>query len=303
MSPADLKDKKRKRSSRSPVPATRSSFKMATKEVANVEAALAKHAFNRVLDSLEKETQDYKDNRTRLLQAEDENSWDHHARKSASETERMAGAILRGIREFERKVTFGNWPSEAIPDPETRDMGGQFLTNKDRIEQQSKIFEIAKLVPKGAILHLHFNAELHPKRLLEEARKMENMCIRSIRPILNQEDLDLTEMVFSVKPKDTENANIFSSEYQGKDDNWRKPKIEPKIWMKWSDFRSEFNKAHKGAYRAKYATTDANMLDNGALPNSSEQGTVNLEPAENWLLRKMVLGEEEAYNPTQTVNG
>ncbi|KAF2797534.1 Metallo-dependent hydrolase [Melanomma pulvis-pyrius CBS 109.77] len=276
---------------------------MATKEVDTVEPALAKHAFNRVLDSSEKESRDYKDNRTKLLQAEDGNSWDRHARNSASETERMAGAILRAIREYERRKTFGNCPSEAIPGPETRDMGGQFLTNKDRIEQQSKIFEIATLVPKGAILHLHFNAELHPTRLLEEARKMDNMCIRSIRPILSQEDLDLTEMVFSVKPKDTENANIFSSEYQGKDDNWKKPEIEPKIWMKWSDFRREFNEAHKGEYRAKYATADANMLDNGALPNSSEQGTVNLEPAENWLLRKMVLGEEEAYNPTQTVNG
>lgn len=178
-------------------------------------------------------------------------------------------------------------------------MGGQFLTNKSRIESRSKLYDIAKIVPKGAILHLHFNAELHPERLLEEARSMKNIYIRSIRPLLSQTDLDLTEMVFNVMPDDTFEADIFSADYKGKDANWRDPAIAPYIWMRWHKFQEDFEKHFPG----KYVQTYNERLLNGSVPDSSVQGYVQLGPAENWLKQKMVLSEKEAYDPAQTVNG
>jgi adenosine deaminase CECR1 len=308
MSPADPKEKKRKRSSRSPVPTPRSSFRMAAKQEVAVETA--QEAFDRGLQSSKDLSTQYAVDRRKLLQAESEASWDRPAKETADNSEVMAGAIIKCIREYERANTFGNLPGEALPGPETLDMGGQFLTNKSRIEQQSKLFEIAKLVPKGTILHLHFNAELHPKRLLEEARKMKTMCIRSTQPIVTDKDLQETEMVFGVKPENTKFVSVFSAQYLGKGANWKDAKIEPLIWMRWSDFRREF----KRHYGDTYTTTKSNIINTETLPNSSvintetlpnssEQGPVDLEPAENWLLQKMVLGEEEAYSPNQTVNG
>ncbi|KAF2190180.1 Metallo-dependent hydrolase [Zopfia rhizophila CBS 207.26] len=239
----------------------------------------------------------YKEEKAKLLTAEDTISWDKETRVSASPIEKRAGELIGMLREFERDVIFGNLPSEDIPDENTRDMGGQFLTNKDRIENKSKIFEIAKSLPKGALLHLHFNAELHPERLLEEARSMPNMFIRSTRPLLKIEDLELTEMVFNVMPADTAKANIFSADYQG--ERWRDPIVLPYVWMEWSEFRVKFVKH----FRNQYKQEDEERNENGVLPNSSEQGPVMLEPAENWIKHKMVLSEKEAYGLTQTVNG
>ncbi|KAF1999948.1 Metallo-dependent hydrolase [Amniculicola lignicola CBS 123094] len=297
MYPADSKEKKRKRTSKSPMPASRTAVRMQEKRDVEIEQSEAKDAFDLALQPSEVHAR-YTSNRAQLLHDENAISWDLSARQSASPLERRAALIVRVLREYERAVLFGNIPSEKIPGPETLDMGGQFLTNKHRIEKRSKIFEISKQVPKGALLHLHFNAELHPERLLEEARSMPNMFIRSIRPLLKPEDLELTEMVFNVMPDDTYEADIFSPQYEGEGENFRDPKILPRLWMRWTTFQSEFLRHFPGLYVQKRAATL-----NSTVPNSSEQAKVKLEPAENWIKKKMVLSEEEAYALSQTVNG
>ncbi|KAF2011323.1 Metallo-dependent hydrolase [Aaosphaeria arxii CBS 175.79] len=299
MTLADTSPKKRRRTSKSPLPSSRTPFKMAE----NQPLPNGKPAHLEPRDHfdlcLKEDHSPYAQARKQLLQDEGFLAWDFKARSSASKDEIRAGQILLAIREYERDVTFGNQASEAIPGPDTLDMGGQFLTNRTRIESRSILYDISTKVPKGALLHLHFNAELHPARLLEEAQKMPNMFIRSIRPLLTEEDLDVTEMVFNVMPEDTANANIFSEDYKGKDGNWRDPEIAPQIWMRWSDFRKEFPKRFKGIYKQK----EEDLLSEGHKPNSSQQGFVKLDPAENWLKSKMVLSEDEAYRPSQTVNG
>ncbi|KAF1943731.1 Metallo-dependent hydrolase [Clathrospora elynae] len=248
----------------------------------------------------------YNDAHKQFLLLEEENAWDREARPKANsiseddKTEKRAASIIRAIREYERNVTFGNQPSESIPGPETRDMGGQFLTNKDRIDMESKLYEIAKMVPKGALLHLHFNAELHPERLLEQARDMENMYIRSIRSLQTPEDLDLTETVFSVLDPDMVEAgvNIFSPTYPGDATNWKLPAWKWRVWMPWSDFRVEFEKKFPKLYQQQ----EIAIFQEGPTC-CSEPGQVSLLPAENWLKSKMVLSQEEAYGFTQTVNG
>jgi len=333
MSPADFQDKKRKRSSRSPVPAARASFKMAAKvthidqvtpdiragdfkfeqtnsnaeedkaaiaeEVMAEEVKAAKDAFARA-QRADQEFREYEGKRSDLLKAEKEKAWDRKAEDNASDSEKQAGAIIRAIREYERDAVFGSIPREELPDKDSLDMGGQFLTNKDRIEQRSKVYEIAKEVPKGAILHLHFNAELHPKLLLQEARRNEHLRIRSIRPILTENDLEETEMVITVKPAECHRANIFDPNYKGTTPNSHKDKdIEPLVWMRYSEFRKIFNKR----YGKKPRASAVKLPSSEPLPNCGEQGPITLEPAEEWLLEKMILSEKEAYDPSQTTNG
>jgi adenosine deaminase CECR1 len=221
----------------------------------------------------------------------------------ASDKEKRAAEIVRLIREDERDNHFGNRASEAIPGPETLDMGGQFLTNRERIEG-SKIFWISKHMPKGAHLHLHFNAELQPEILLREARDVPNMYIRSTQPLLTEADLVETEMVFNVIPDDTVSSNVFLRTYNPE---WKAPGSQP--WMRWSDFREEFDLRYhylvaEDIAKQKVMAQQNCVQKNGADEiDTDEDPHIDLQSAEVWLKHKMVLSEAEAYGISQTVNG
>lgn len=232
-----------------------------------------------------------------LLRKEEADAWDREARTNASDTERLAASIIRAIREYERNVVFGSLATEAIPGKHTRDMGGQYLTNKSRIDNDSQLHKIAVSVPKGALLHIHFNSELHPERLLVRARSMKSLYIRSNRPLLTKEDLDLTEMVFNVldSTQIEPNVNIFSENYAGQGENFKKPEWFPKLWMPWQQFQLDFTTHFPDP---KYVQKAGDPV-----ATCSEPGQEPLYPAEVWLKSKMVLSEEEAYGFTQTVNG
>jgi adenosine deaminase CECR1 len=248
-------------------------------------------------------TDQYNKEHAKLLRAEDENAWDRAVRNSLDPYEEKAAVIIGAIREFERNVIFGNLASEAIPGENTRDMGGQYLTNKKRIDHGSLLYQIAVKVPKGGLLHLHFNAELHPERLLVQARDIEDMYIWSMRPLLNYKDLDETEVVLNVldSGKVEKGVDLFSEAYPSAT-NWKKGPMAFKVWMPWSKFQEEFKKhfPHKEAQTPQAPGSSGSTCCTEPAESGSE---VELTPAERWLESKMVLSEEEAYLSTQTVNG
>jgi adenosine deaminase CECR1 len=233
-----------------------------------------KQTFERYLQNGAEYQKLYEKHKKDLLETEIVEAWDRQARNNASDAEMMANTIIWRIREDERDNLFGNKASESIPAPTTRDMGGQFLTNRDRIEGQSKVFRIAQEMPKGCHLHLHFNAEIPPPILIEKARDISNMFVRSTLPIVKEKDYAETEMVFNVMPENTLAADIFCPDYKP---DWKAPGAMP--WMKWSDFRRE--------YQARW-TIDATPRD---------------KDAEDWIRKKMILSEEEVYGISQTTNG
>jgi adenosine deaminase CECR1 len=209
----------------------------------------------------------YESSKRNLLKEESDKAWDRSARLTATEAERRAGIITWKIREDERDNLFGNKASESIPGPETLDMGGQFLTNKPRIEQHSRLFKIAHEMPKGCHLHLHLNAEITPEKLIAKARDIPNMFIRSTQPLVDDKDYRETEIVFNVMPEDTVSVDIFHPDYRP---DWKSVGATP--WMRWNKFREELQ-SRKGI------------------------------EAEAWVLGKMILSEEEVYGITQTTNG
>jgi adenosine deaminase CECR1 len=226
-------------------------------------------AFESSLQSVDDSRKTFERSKGQIYARERTGAWDRQAKLSASDAERKAAIIVLKIREHERDNLFGNKASEAIPGPDTRDMGGQFLTNKKRIETESRLFNIAKEMPKGCHLHLHFNAELDCQQLIKQASRLpDNMFIRSTRPMLSDEDYEEAELVFSVLPANTPTADIFCPKYNPA---WRTSDARP--WMRWADFRTEFNK--------KRPSIDA----------------------EDWIKDKMVLSEDEVYGTRQTVNG
>ncbi|KAI7081236.1 hypothetical protein KC356_g9249, partial [Hortaea werneckii] len=223
------------------------------------------------------ESMDYRTRRKDLLIAEGNQEWDLKARLEASEVEVQAADIVFKIREHERRdlELYGNLPSEAVPGQEVRDMGGQFLPNKSRIER-SRVFNISRHMPKGCHLHIHFNTELPPERLLPHARRLKDtMFVRTTRPLLAKEDFEKAEIVFSVMPKTTVAADIFSIEYNP---DFKAENANP--WMRWADFRLSF--PHDLVY---------------------EKRPEGFDDAECWAREKMALTAERVYSDKQTTNG
>jgi len=220
---------------------------------------------------------DYQEHREELIYQESRQSWDFNAKASASEAEKKAQDIVFKIREDERldPDLYGNQPGEAIPDPRTADMGGRFLSNKPRIER-SKLFRIARAMPKGCHLHIHFNTELPPEILFPHARKLEKtFYIRTTNALLHPSDYQNAEMMFNVFPADHAKADCFSDKY---DPEWKSGNNNP--WMLWVDFRAKFPK---------------NL--------TFEDRPRGLEDAECWARERMVFTRERSYNSEQTLNG
>ncbi|KAK3073822.1 hypothetical protein LTR53_004228, partial [Teratosphaeriaceae sp. CCFEE 6253] len=219
----------------------------------------------------------YTEKRHDLLAMEKAHVWFADAQARASNAELRAQDIIFRIRESERRDLYGNLPSEAVPTPETRDMGGQFLFNKSRIDQ-SKIFEIAHRMPKGCHLHIHFNSELPPEVLLPHAGSAamhETMHVRTTRALCNSQDYGPAEIVFNVMPKETKKADCFSSDY-----NPDVKSTNSSPWMLWADFRDSFP-AHIRC----------------------EENPDGFDNAECWAREKMSVTLHNAYNARQTHNG
>ena len=140
--------------------------------------------------------------------------------------------------------------------------GDHFLSNADLIEQ-TQLFALCRAMPKGAHLHIHFNANLLPDVLLGIARGMKRMFIWSNIPLDRAEAFDLCRIQFSIMSEEavTEKGagDPFGSNYQGG------------CVMKFQQFREAF-------------------------PGGEEA-------ADAWLQSKLVFQEEEAHNLLQTADG
>lgn len=213
-------------------------------------------------------------------------------RRTDSETQQVQ-RIIESFLRYERDEVFGNLPGEAVPGPKTLDMGGQFLTNKRCIEEQSLIFDaFAKPVPKGCLLHLHFNTGRQVADLLLKARKNQHLYIRSERALIEKEDFDETELVFNtLDPEKVEDwVDVFSRKYKPEGTTWKGSGNGFKGWMLWKQFRRSF-KSRSSVYES-YENFNCEDTSGNAL-----------DPAERWVWSKMVLQENEVYGAGQTVNG
>ncbi|KAI5370281.1 Putative adenosine deaminase domain, adenosine/adenine deaminase, metal-dependent hydrolase [Septoria linicola] len=278
----------RKKSSRASFfrKATFTEPEMATEDdTARVNARFSQHI------ELQQHSTTYEADKQKLLGSERELAWDEPAKRSASEKEVTANQILIALREHERYAPdlFGNRPGEAIPSKLSRDMGGRFLVNKDRIDR-SHVFKIAQQMPKGAHLHLHFNAELPAEVLLPHARSQamqDTMFIRSTKFLLTAADFDDCEIVFDVLPQATAQGDIFSSTY---DPNVKtkahKDWSERTAWMLWREFRQRFLEFPENIYVENLAGNDE-----------------GLDRAEQWVRDKMIITQNKAYANDQTTNG
>lgn len=199
----------------------------------------------------------YAESREALLEAEHAAAFDYAAAKSASATERTADKIVKGLLELESDSLYGVHHNGTGHEP-----AHQFRRSKHLIDN-SKVFEIAKRAPKGALLHCHFDAMLPPSELISIATGMPNMHIRTDAALTHAGFYAHAHPTFQVLSK--EKAATYA-----KSDIFT-PTYIPGDWMLFSKFRESF-----------------------------PGGVVR---ADEWVSKKIVLDVEDIYHTSQTVNG
>lgn len=215
---------------------------------------------------------DYDKMRKEIFAREEELSFDARCRSRATAKEVHVDTIIRKMRRRDDARVYSCEPARRGYQGQLhpRFAGDHFLANVDLINKTA-LFQIASKMPKGAHLHIHFNACLPPKVLLDIAKGMDRMFITSNLPLVRKgegedefENFDKCEIQFSImslgKEKD-DPGNLFSANYR------------PRQTMKFSHFLRQFSDHYK---------------------------TVNVD---DWLQNKLMFEEQEAHHPFQTASG
>ncbi|KAM7224062.1 CECR1-like protein [Rhypophila decipiens] len=202
----------------------------------------------------------------------------------ANATERRANEILQAVKRRDIKLVYEaaeartGYGGQKHP----RFFGDHFLSNADLIEN-TELFKIAHLMPKGAHLHIHFNANLLPHVLVDIAKKMDHMYIMSNVPLMtangDSTGFDGCKISFSiisadnVKQKREENGvqSLFDVAYI------------PKEPMPFKEFCHKFQKFYNQSHGKEEHDDNVNV--------------------DKWLHKKLVFQEEETYNLLQTADG
>ncbi|KAM4063175.1 adenosine/AMP deaminase domain-containing protein [Hirsutella rhossiliensis] len=206
--------------------------------------------------------------RARVLARERAMGFDARCRARATPLEARANRLLVALRRRDDALVY------ACAAPRTGHAGqthprfaaDHFLANLDLVPDTA-LFDVACHLPKGAHLHIHYNACLPPAVLLRLARGMERMFVTSDRALVPDDDgasFDGCELQFSILGPDAERpGDIFAHDYT------------PRQTMRFSDFLDSF-------------------------PRHYPRANVT---ADRWLEQKLVFSEDEAYGPLQTADG
>ena len=223
----------------------------------------------------------YNKARESLQAAERARAFDAEVIGKSSDIEKEATELVQKIRAYDLDNTYGR-PFDAEGHATDKKAAGQhFLGNVDLINK-TWLMDVARQMPKGAHLHIHFNSCLPGKFLIQQARDIDAMYIRSTLPLTTKENLAHSRISFMVMtPHEASHAkaadgvekhvplgNIFDEEYV------------PNAWMPYKKFQQVFQ-----------------LIDENGQTLKRTVG------AETWLEKKMQISEEEAHGCHQTGRG
>ncbi|RDA93716.1 hypothetical protein CP533_0260 [Ophiocordyceps camponoti-saundersi (nom. inval.)] len=208
----------------------------------------------------------YLTDRDRILELERDSAFDARCRARATPLEVEASRVVAAVRRRDESEVYGAAPARTghAGQRHRRFPGDRFLTSLDLIDEAA-LMHVARRLPKGAHLHVHFNACLPPRVLLDMAKTMDRMFVTSDMPLVSDDDyasFDRCQLQFSIlAPADEHNGDVFATDY------------EPRQTMSFAGFLSAFPRHYP------YASPDS------------------------WLERKLIFSPEETYGPLQTSEG
>ncbi|KAF9876330.1 putative adenosine/AMP deaminase [Colletotrichum karsti] len=270
--------------------------------------------------------QDYMARRADMQHREAAISFDFRRTVLASEKERKANEILQNLKKSDNDKVYAAQNAADDKDGKTRrGWGGQkheryagdhFLSNVDLIPE-TDLYKVARKMPKGAHLHIHFNSCLEPTVLLNIAKDMDRMFIMSDKPLneplapANAGTASTEEAANAGKASTEEAANLANLALDSCEIKFQIMSAEDE-----TDKKKEAAEANKKAKNNKNADDEANEeLYNLFSPTYASWGpmkyteflkqfkkTYEKDP-EKWLVSKLVFHEEEVHNHLQTVQG
>ncbi|GAB1315879.1 Adenosine deaminase domain-containing protein [Madurella fahalii] len=231
----------------------------------------SKEAYERARKAFEafalQKTEAYDALRKEVAQHEGAMGFEFACTKNASDLEIRANVVLQRLKEqdIERFYKTAKPKTGYHGQKHARFYGDHFLSNVDIIKE-TQLFGLCRAMPKGAHLHIHFNANLLPNFLLGIAKKMEHMFIWSNMSLAKDTALEECRIQFSIMSNETAKSrgegNLLDCRYEGQ------------RVMRFKEFIDEFRRRHKHG------------MDVDA-----------------WLQNKLVFQEEEAHNMLQTAEG
>lgn len=241
----------------------------------------AKEIWRVAIEKREFDTPEDYDKALQSLQlAERKTAFDAEAEELASDVEKRAAKIVRKIRDYDWDETYGKPVDARGLATGKRTQGEHFLGNVDLINR-TKLMEIARRMPKGAHLHIHFNSCLPARFLIQQARNIDAMYIRSTLPLTSPENYAASRISFMVMtPHEATHVKGEEKEIYVPLGNVKDVDYVSNRWMLYKTFQREFN-----------------FVDEHGQKLSGTSG------AEIWLERKMLISEDEAHGCSQTGRG
>lgn len=144
--------------------------------------------------------------------------FEHRLAAGASSKEQRVDEILQHLKHDDHQNLYAAEPAREGfgGQMHPRFAGDHFLSNKSLIDR-SKVFRVAKKAPKGAHLHIHFNACLLPHVLLDIAAGMPQMYITSDVPLVDQRSLTRARIQFSIMAQAASTGDLFSAGYRDRE--------------------------------------------------------------------------------------
>ena len=255
----------------------------------------AREKFKALPSSNEKDgaTKEYFLQRKEVQRRENALGFDHHCTKEAEAWEVNANTVIQKFKEldvrdvYDKEARIEGYAGQK----HKRIHGDRFLLNAPIIEK-TRLYRAIQKMPKGAHLHIHFNANLLPHVLLDIAKGQKHMYIMSDTRLVSKEDFEQCSFKFSIF-SDTaydeikENrTDLFSPVKFG-------PNLDnhPRHIMLYSDFRTKFLDRYIEAYPDNKSLRDIKAI-------RDEKGRERV--IDEYLTRKIVFQPDEAYHPQQT---
>lgn len=221
-----------------------------------------------------------------LISFEKSRAFDAENIVNSSDIEVKAASLLKKIIALDDEQIYQRESSMTGQETGERCPGRHFLGNVDLINK-TELFKVAKKMPKGAHLHIHFNSCLPAKFLVHLARNKDAMYIKSSLPLTSTENLALAQISFMVMTLH-EATHIIDSEgneeFAPLGNLWEEDYV-PERWMPYEKFHTQFDPYDKWTGKGK------------------KHGLERTLAAEKWLVEKMHFSEDEAHDSKQTCNG
>lgn len=156
----------------------------------------------------------YLNGRTNLINQEQTTRSDASFRNSLSPIAQRACTIVDRIRQHETETVWTPKFEEDLAQQSDRTFypGMMFMLAKDRMED-TKLWNIVRKMPKGALLHAHMDAMVNFDHILAELLKMPGMHMSADRPLTNPDAKRNAELVFRYRAQEQTDANVWEDGY------------------------------------------------------------------------------------------